>query len=390
MLNISRGKNMSDEGIEIVINFDSCWQNGFLEGEDALEVKRKKLVPKVRKFFATSESDQSTDKSLTKNTVLGVLCRLIGDQRKLYDARQADDYYFKNVEDAISFSYDDGRKAFDEKVIVVNKSDNRCAQSTYLGVIPDNCHLFSSPYAKNLWHVLDLSVDKVCDYLNQDLISETPMGEISLNNILNRIREIQPLKKLEFTETILDRSKQTIAKLEQEISDLDKNDKKYQSQLTKKTDLIEVFKTKISELCKNDSLNSLDAALKEAKSKYPKLENKGGVYPMALYGAALYLTARTLRDKRLVNFLSEKNKLAGFAEESYSFNGIRDFLNPLAGGYKKTVRTPADISKHSGKLVINVRQPIDTADLVKRIEYAGVSSFYLGKKGLAYVEDIRI
>lgn len=393
MLNISKGNNMSDEGIEIIINFDSCWQNGFLEGADAFVEKgkkEKKPVYKVREFFATSQSDQSTDKQLTKNTVLGVLCRLIGDQRKLFEARLEDDYYFKDMEDAVSFSYDTERKSFSEKVIIVNKSDNRCAQSTYLGVIPNDCQLFSSPYSKNLWHVLDLSFDEVCNYLNQGSISDTAMGEISLNNILIKIREIQALEKLEFTETILERFKHRIAKLEQEISELDTNDKKHQSQLTKKANLIEDIKTKISELYKNDALTNLDSALKKAVSKYPKLENKGGVYPMALFGAALYSNAQQLRDKKIVNFLNAKNKLPGFAEDSFSFNGIREFLNPLAGRRKKTVRTPADINKHSGKLMINVKAPIDTKDLAKRIECAGVSSFYLGKKGLAYVEDIRI
>lgn len=380
---------MSDEGIEIVINFDSCWQNGFLDGDDGLEEKRKKLVPKVRDFFATSKSEQSTDKALTKNTVLGVLCRLIGDQRKLYQARSANDYYFKGMEEAITFSYNAERKSYSEKVVVVNKSDNRAAQSTYLGVIPDDCSLFSSQHSKNLWHVLDLSIEEVCNYIKQGSISDTAMGEMSLNHILNKIREIQALDKLEFTETILDRYKQRIIKLEQEKNELDTNDKKYQSQLNKKADSIEEFKAKISELYRNDALTSLDASLKEAVSKFPKLENKGGVYPMALFGAALYLIAQQLRDKKIVNFLNAENKLSGFAEESFSFNGIRDFLNPLAGGRKKTVRTPAIINKHSGKLVINVKPPIDTKDLVQKIENAGVSSFYLGKKGLAYVDSIR-
>jgi hypothetical protein len=381
---------MNDAGIDIVINFDSCWQNGFLEAEDGLELKRKKLVPKVRDFFATSESNQSTKKVLTKSTVLGVLLRLIGDQRKLYDAKQADDYYFKNVEDAISFSYDDGRKAFDEKVIVINKSDNRCAQSTYLGVVADDTQLFSSPYSKNLWHVLDLNINEICDYLNQDSINEIAMGDISLNHVLRKVRDIQSLEKLEFKETTLERHKHTITKLEKEISELDIEDKKYQSQLNKKINSIEKAKSEITKLNSDENKNRLNIFLKKAILKFPKLENKGGVYPMALYGAALYLTAHKLRDEGLVNFLSSKNKLAGFSEESFSFNGTRDFLNPLAGGLKKTVRTPANISKHSGKLLINIKPPIDTKDLIQRIEFAGVSSFYLGKKGLAYVEDIRI
>jgi len=90
-----------------------------------------------------------------------------------------------------------------------------------------------------------------------------------------------------------------------------------------------------------------------------------------------------------INFLSEKNKLSGFAEDSFGFNGIRDFLNPLAGSRKKTIKTPADIKKHAGKLVIYINPPINTEDLYEKIQNAGVSSFYLGKKGLAFVEDIR-
>ena len=151
----------------------------------------------------------------------------------------------------------------------------------------------------------------------------------------------------------------------------------------------------------NQTLINIDNKIKKAISKYPKLLGKKGdeddgknkikgVYPMALYGAALYLNARKLKDEKLANFLSDDNKLSGFAEEFFGFNRIRDFLNPLAGGRKKTVKTPAFINKHSGKLIINVKPPIDTEDLVQRIENACVSSFYIGKKGLAYVEDIRI
>ena len=48
------------------------------------------------------------------------------------------------------------------------------------------------------------------------------------------------------------------------------------------------------------------------------------------------------------------------------------------------------LSKASGQLIINLNIPKDQArDLEEKIENAGVSSFYLGKKGLAYVTDIR-
>ena len=48
------------------------------------------------------------------------------------------------------------------------------------------------------------------------------------------------------------------------------------------------------------------------------------------------------------------------------------------------------LTKASGKLIINLNISKEQArDLEEKIENAGVSSFYLGKKGLAYVTDIR-
>ena len=48
------------------------------------------------------------------------------------------------------------------------------------------------------------------------------------------------------------------------------------------------------------------------------------------------------------------------------------------------------LTKASGELEIHLNISKDQADdLKKRIEDAGVSAFYLGKKGLAYVKDIR-
>ena len=51
----------------------------------------------------------------------------------------------------------------------------------------------------------------------------------------------------------------------------------------------------------------------------------------------------------------------------------------------------SSIAKTNGLLTIDIDIDSDQAkDLKEKIEAAGVSSFYLGKKGLAYVTDIRI
>jgi len=78
-----------------------------------------------------------------KSTVLGVLSRLIGDQRKLYDARASDNYYFKDKENLIDEPIV-RLKSWDEQVFLSNKSETRPPQSSYLGVIKDDEKLFFS------------------------------------------------------------------------------------------------------------------------------------------------------------------------------------------------------------------------------------------------------
>ncbi len=87
-------------------------------------------------------------------------------------------------------------------------------------------------------------------------------------------------------------------------------------------------------------------------------------------------------------------KIQGFSVRG--FNGIRDFLSPFTtGGKAKNMGNPFKdktgqaLTKASGKLEINIDVDREKAKEIKSlIENAGVSSFYLGKKGLAYVTDI--
>ena len=122
---------------------------------------------------------------------------------------------------------------------------------------------------------------------------------------------------------------------------------------------------------------------------------------MRLYGAALYLQAELLEksgeDISKIYMLQTKgsNKgyktIQGFSKKG--FNGVRDFLNPLStGGNKKTVKTPFSLTKTNGQLEIKLDISRDKAKEIKAmIENASVSSFYLGKKGLAYIyKDINI
>ena len=141
--------------------------------------------------------------------------------------------------------------------------------------------------------------------------------------------------------------------------------------------------------------NNLARLLEKLRSTYPDVKSfqKNEITSINLYVDALYLQAERMINNGFDLPYCQNNEgevsIHGFAKNSLNFNGMRDFLNKFAGGKKKTSRTPVAINKASGKLVITLGINRDKArELEQMIENAGVSSFYLGKKGLAYVTHI--
>ena len=78
--------------MRITIEYDSCWRNSFLDGNN-----NEPLPKKGRKYIASITSLKNDKnfikRGVSKDTVMGVLNRLIGDQRKLYQSRQGKNYY---------------------------------------------------------------------------------------------------------------------------------------------------------------------------------------------------------------------------------------------------------------------------------------------------------
>lgn len=87
--------------MKIIIEYDSCWRNAFLGGSN------NEPVPKKGREFLGSMTSLKKEGNFkvcenTLDTVMGVLNRLIGDQRKLYQARSKmyeSAYYFEALED---------------------------------------------------------------------------------------------------------------------------------------------------------------------------------------------------------------------------------------------------------------------------------------------------
>ena len=385
--------------MQIFIEFDSIWQNSFLSGSDDKPIDKNNR----RKFIATSKSDKVDHKKITKSTVLGILSRLIGDQRKLYDARASDDYCCKDKENLIDEPIV-RLKSWDEQVFLSNKTETRPPQSSYLGVIKDDEKLFFSETAPLLWGVLYMGKDELLTFILGEEMNETK-GNSNPDILLKRIETIQSFEPFVFVkdeilkvEEIIIKKNENFTKKQKEYLKIPSPNLKQEKSFIKLKEKVKKEESELREsidLYFNDKKrelfdNKLGKVLELLSQKYPDqvYYNKAKVYPMSLYSIALYLQVERMKQNGLeVESYLNKGKIQGFSKRN--FNGVRDFLNKLAGNHKKTVGTPSVVTKASGELVITLNIKAEEAKYLKKmIDDAGVSSFYLGKKGLAYVTDI--
>ena len=68
--------------MQIIIEYEASWRNSFLDGDN-----NRPLPEKGRKFIASMKSlnhaENYIQRNITKDTVMGILNRLIGEQNKL-------------------------------------------------------------------------------------------------------------------------------------------------------------------------------------------------------------------------------------------------------------------------------------------------------------------
>tara|TARA_B100000767_G_C19756175_1_gene533053 strand:+ start:258 stop:1445 length:1188 start_codon:yes stop_codon:yes gene_type:complete len=395
--------------MKILIEYADCWQTSFLEPCKSNEKKME------RKFVATFLKRGEKNTPITKSTVMGVLNRLVGEQRKLEQVRKDKaNYYFSEIEKVITFSLNGSETSTKELVRLTNKSNNRPAKSTYLGVLSDDNPWFFSDVSKKLWSVLFLDTPGLFDF-----ILGKPLVDFNVdcypNNLRSRIDVICGNKNdagVVF-KSIERRHRDIKYRVDKKALSIDIFMKKAASKPPITAEKKEIYQRKLRqqeqealdlnaelELLKTDTETlaferKLQSVVKVLAKRYPDCEywKNGCIYPMSLYAAALYIQGENLRRDGLnVGFLVNPKglvKIQGFSPRG--FNGVRDWLNPMTGRRKIAVGSPCSIRKQSGKLQIDIPLDEDKAiDLKSKIDCAGVSSFYLGKKGLAYVSQITI
>lgn len=332
--------------MKIEIEYEASWRNSFLDGSND-----EKLPKKGRKYIgsntALKKPENYIQRDVSLNTVMGILNRLIGDQRKLYQARKDEAYFFKDIESKVSFN-DDIKIVNNELVYLRNMSGNT-DQNSFTGMINTEDKMFTSDYSQEFWGVLMLDVDELLAFIVD-------------NKKVDKFIELDPL-------VIVDRFAE-----------------------------ISKFKAMDKDEMVTKALNILEKNFEGTNYE----NNKEKVVPLNLYCSSLYLQLKRLSSKYdLSSALTKTGTITGISKRLFT---KKDFMNRFTTGEKKKIfgnpyivktfekgegQVTSMLTKASGTLDIIIDIPRDKAkELKKLIDNAGVSSFYLGKKGLAYVTHI--
>jgi len=329
--------------MKIEIEYEASWRNSFLDGsnDEALPKKGRKFIGSIT---ALKKSENYITRDVTHSTVMGILNRLIGEQRKLYQARDDENYFFKDMESLVSFN-DDVQVKNSELVYLRNMSGNT-DQNSFTGMINTNDSMFVSDYSREFWGVLALELDELLEFI---------VHGREIDNVI----ELDPL----------------------------------------------VISDRFAQIGKFKALEEIDKVVKVLEVLEKNFEgtnyknNKGLVVPLNLYCSALYLQlARLSSEYDLSSALTKTGTITGISKRLFT---KKDFMNRFTTGEKKKIfgnpyiaksfvegegQVTSMLTKASGVLEIIIDIPRDEAKALKKmIENAGVSSFYLGKKGLAYV-----
>lgn len=334
--------------MKIEIKYESSWRNSFLDGSN-----NEPLPKDGRKFIGSMTSLKNKEnyisRSVTHDTVMGLLNRLLGDQRKLYQARDNETYYFKEIEPLVTF--EDRPDYVNHEVTYIRNISGSEDQNSYTGMIKVDDPIFCSDYSAQLWGVLALDVNELCNFI---------------------IDAAKVTKNIDHNPLVI------IGRLE------------------------EIFKLKPEP--NEDRVNEAFLFLQSKYDKFNGLNRNEEVLLISLYCSALYLQLERLSAEFEVS--SAKTKAGGLSGISNNGFTKKDFMARYTSGDKKRIwgnpyirkekikgigEVTSLMEKAGGTLKIDIAIGREAAvDFRDKIENAGVSSFYLGKKGLAYVSSIRI
>ena len=240
-------------------------------------------------------------------------------------------------------------------------------QSSFTGSIKTEHPLLSSDYSPELWAILDFTLEELIQFILREKNTKLVTQEINPLLIGDKLSVFKDVK----IDGILEK---------ENISNID---------------VINAVEYLNNDASINSQLKNQFPRLQKVFSDIEYIKNEK-VVVRALYCSSLYLQAIRLSKKYDMNDVILKG---------FSVNGFtpKDFMSLFTGGKKKIYGNPYIyeefikgegkvknlLTKASGRLEIEIDVDKEKAkDIESMIENAGVSSFYLGKKGLAYVSCI--
>ena len=339
--------------MKIVIDYEASWRNSFLDGDN------NQPVPKGGRDFIGSmtslkEAGNFKVKAVTLDTVMGVMNRLIGDQRKLFQARQkfcASSYFFEDIEPLVTF---EDKASVTEEVVFLRNMKGSTDQNGFTGMIKMQDPLFTSDYSVELWGVLQLDLEALCHFI---LSPDAVIPADALAGV------------------VLDR-----------------------------LSICEIMDNTAKPVNCEGSVAAAVGALSALFTGIDYLNKKGLALPGPMYCSALYLQQQRLSTRfDTSSVLTKAGCISGISKKTFT---KKDFMKKFTTGEAKKIfgnpyiktelikgqgSVRSMLSKAFGQLEIRIDVDRQKGEQIKElIENAGVSSFYLGKKGLAYVSTIRV
>ena len=180
--------------MKIIIEYESSWRNSFLDGSNNEELPEKGRKYIAAKKFLTKEED-SIKKNITKDTIMGILNRLIGDQRKLYQSRKSENYYFRDIEEIFQ-EYDIIDKSIlSNEIVYLRNISGSTDPNSFAGMFKNNVPIVSVEYAEEFWKILWLDLDDLIDFIHDDKYVNNEVKPIlDPSSILERLEYVKKNK----------------------------------------------------------------------------------------------------------------------------------------------------------------------------------------------------
>lgn len=396
--------------MKITVNYSSKWSNSFSNPETkkatALSLGSIQESIKGEKVII-DEGDTYEDimykinkvhpnfqyNSITKNTVLGVVSRLLGEVRYLNNILDKDPNHIINkIKDKISFKMFD-REIYNEVIRI--STPEKEVQSNGGGVISvkskNNILLNKNEYSEIFYSVFNI-VD--IETLNNFITT------LETSKTVKDIKDFFENKGLLYKENF--ELYKFIELYNRNIKLTEGYDKEYRNFKKGKSEINEEINDYIRVIKRIGILNHKD-------ENYHLKPNYINIPGILIYLLSHFLTRNNYD---LCGILTEKKgNIKGIAEASGGLT-IKDFYNAFSNK-KTSIDSPyflkakffdkkenksinqsdfnIGISKEDGVLVIFIDVSEEEAiELKKIINLVGVSTFQLGKKGLAYIKEIDV